>query len=74
MKTKRRYIQYWNQKEEPVYQESFSIEVGAATFIVNPFHLYRAYWNPHRGNVRVGNKEVKWYNALRKQNYKFTNN
>lgn len=27
-------------------------------------HWY--YWNPSRGNVRVGNQEVKWYNFITK--------
>jgi hypothetical protein len=66
MKTKRRYIQYLNQAEEPVFHESFSVEVGPATFTLNPFHPYEEYWNPSRGNVRVGNREIKWYNFLRK--------
>ena len=66
MKTKRRYIQYWNQAEEPVFYESFSIEVGPATFVLNPFQPYGSYWNPRMGNVRIGKKEVKWYNILRK--------
>ena len=63
---KRRYIQYWNQVEEAVSHEDFSIEVGSATFTLNPFHSYGSYWNPSRGNVRIGKKEVKWYNILRK--------
>lgn len=70
MKPKRRYIQNWNQKEEPVYQESFSVKVGVATITVNPFHSYRFYWNPHKGNVRVGNREVKWYNYINKEEKK----
>ena len=27
---------------------------------------YGHYWNPSRGNVRIGNQEVKWYNFVQK--------
>lgn len=66
MQVQRRHIQHWNQVEEAVSRESFSVKVGPATFTLNPFHSYGSYWNPSRGNVRVGNQEVKWYNTLRK--------
>lgn len=26
---------------------------------------YGCYWNPSRGNVRIGKKEVKWYNFIK---------
>lgn len=26
--------------------------------------LYGCYWNPSRGNVRIGKREVKWYNMF----------
>lgn len=26
--------------------------------------FYHTYWNPSRGNVRIGKKEIKWYNLL----------
>ena len=26
--------------------------------------FYHTYWNPSRGNIRIGKKEIKWYNLL----------
>lgn len=31
-------------------------------------YKYGCYWNPSRGNVRIGKKEIKWYNLLIKNN------
>ena len=45
----RHYIHYWNQPEEQVDTTTHTIE---------------AFWNPHRGNVRVAGKEIKWYNLF----------
>lgn len=43
------YIHYWNQPEEQVPTS----------------HTIEALWNPHRGNVRVAGKEIKWYNLFK---------
>ena len=45
----RHYIQHWNQPAEEVENSK----------------NYACYWNPHTGNVRVGNQEVKWYNMFK---------
>lgn len=29
-----------------------------------PYKGFGKLWNPHRGNVRVGKQEIKWYNLL----------
>ena len=47
-------IQHWNQELE-------------SAGLLTPVDMtpYNGKFNPHKGNVRVGNKEVKWYNMFK---------
>jgi hypothetical protein len=53
-------VQCWNQPAEEIIH---TVVVGPCNLPENIVVGYK--WNPHRGNVRVGNREIKWFNMFK---------